>query len=78
MVLNIGEQVARGTQTHRVLGAMWVWSDDDVRHMVDDAGFSDVTVRYAPSSGNLAWLKLLDKLSGPVGKDLRLVRAIKK
>jgi SAM-dependent methyltransferase len=76
-VLNIGEQVARGTHTHRMLGEMWVWAEEDVRHMVEDAGFTDVTIRYAPSSGNASWLKLLNKLAGPVGRDLRLVGASK-
>jgi SAM-dependent methyltransferase len=77
VVLNIGEQVARGTQTHRMLGQMWVWAEDDVRQMVGDAGFTDVTIRYAPSSGDAGWLRLLNRLSGPVGKDLRLVHALK-
>ena len=77
VVVNIGEQVARGTQTHRMLGQIWVWAEDDVRRMVEDAGFVGVTIWYAPSSGNAPWLKLLNTLSGPVGKDLRLVRALK-
>jgi SAM-dependent methyltransferase len=77
VVVNIGEEVTRGTQTHRMLGQIWVWAEDDVRHMVEDAGFTDVTIQYAPSSGNASLLKLLNKLSGPVGKDLRLVRALK-
>ena len=77
VVLNIGEAVPRETQTHRVLGEMWVWAEDDVRHMVEDAGFTDVTIQYARSSGNAPGLKLLNKLSGPIGKDLRLVQAIK-
>ncbi len=45
--------------------------------MAEDAGFTGVTIQYAPSSGNAPWLKLLNKLSGPAGKDLRLVRARK-
>lgn len=77
VVLNIGEEVTPGTQTHRLLGEMWVWAEDDVRHMVEAAGFTDVTIQYAPSSGDAPWLKLLTKLSGPAGKDLRLVRALK-
>jgi SAM-dependent methyltransferase len=76
-VLNIGEQVTPGTQTHRMLGQIWVWAEEDVQRMVGDAGFTDVTIRYAPSSGNAGWLKLLNRLSGPVGKDLRLVHAHK-
>jgi ubiquinone/menaquinone biosynthesis C-methylase UbiE len=37
-VLNIGERVPPGTRTHQVLGAIWVWSEDDVRFMVELAG----------------------------------------
>ncbi len=77
LVVNIGEEVTRGTQTHRMWGQIWVWAEDDVRHMAQDAGFTGVTIQYVPSSGNAPWLKLLNKLSGPVGKDLRLVRAVK-
>ncbi len=54
--VNIGEQVTRGTQTHRIFGGMWVWAEGDVRHMVEDAGFTHVTIQYAPSSGNAPWL----------------------
>lgn len=78
IVVNIGEEVTPGTQTHRMLGQIWVWAEDDVQHMVEDAGFTDVAIQYAPSSGNAPLLKLLNKLSGPIGKDLRLVRALKK
>ena len=77
LVMNMGEQVDPGMQTHRMLEQIWVWAEDDVRHMVNDAGFTDVTIQYAPSSGNAPWLKLLNKLAGPVGKDLRLVHALK-
>ena len=51
-VLNIGERVAPGTQTHRMWDVLWVWSEDDVQHMVEEAGFTDVTVRYARAWGN--------------------------
>jgi SAM-dependent methyltransferase len=77
VVLNIGEQVAPGTQTHRAWGEIWVWAEDDVRRMVNDAGFTDVTIRYAPAWGNGPVSKLLARLAGPLGGDLRLVRAIK-
>ena len=45
--------------------------------MVNDAGFTDVTIRYAPAWGNDPVSKLLARLAGPLGGDLRLVRAIK-
>jgi SAM-dependent methyltransferase len=77
VVLNIGEQVAPGTQTHRAWGEIWVWAEDDVRRMVNDAGFTDVTIQYAPAWGNDPVSKLLARLVGPLGGDLRLVRAIK-
>ena len=48
-VLNIGERVEPGTQTHRVLNdSAWVWAEDDVRSMVEEAGFADVTIQYVP------------------------------
>jgi SAM-dependent methyltransferase len=77
VVLNIGEQVAPGTQTHRAWGEIWVWAEDDVRRMVNDAGFTDVTIKYVPAWGNDPVSKLLARLDGPLGGDLRLVRAIK-
>ncbi len=54
-----------------------VWAEDDVRRMVNDAGFTDVTIRYAPAWGNDPVSKLLARLVGPLGGDLRLVRAVK-
>lgn len=74
-VLNIGERVAAGTQTHQILSAIWVWSEDDVRRMVEQAGFSDVEIRYASSSGNNPALKILNRLLGTA--ELRLVRGVK-
>jgi len=35
-----------------VLGAIWVWSEEDVRHMVKQAGLSDVPMSYASSGGD--------------------------
>ncbi len=54
-VLNIGEQVPPGTQTRQVLGGVWIWSEDDVRRMVEQAGFTDVSLWYADASGD-GWL----------------------
>ncbi len=64
-------------QTYRAWGEMWVWAEDDVRRMVNDAGFTGVTIRYAPAWGNDPVSKLLASLAGPLGGDLRLVRAIR-
>jgi len=78
-VLNIGESVAPGTQTHRILGdSSWVWAEDDVRRMVEDAGFTDVTIRYVSSAGDSRVLKALNKLSGALGQDLRLICGTKR
>ncbi len=48
-VLNIGVRVSAGTQTHRILNdSAWVWAGADVRSMVEQAGFADVTTQYVP------------------------------
>ena len=74
-VLNIGEQVPPGTQTRQVLGGVWMWAEDDVRRMVEQAGFTDVSLWYADASGN-GWLaKAGSKL--PWSQALRLVRGTK-
>lgn len=77
VVLNIGEQVPAGTQTHRAWGEIWVWAEDDVRHLAEQAGFTDIAIDYAQAWGNDPLSKLLSKLVGPLGGDLRLVRASK-
>jgi SAM-dependent methyltransferase len=79
-VMTIGEQVPPDTQTDRRWGALWVWAEDDVRHMVEQAGFTDVTIRYAPSWGNDPVSKSLIKIWDRFGvdmRDLRLVSATK-
>lgn len=76
-VLNIGERVAEGMQTHRVWGAIPVWAEDDVRAMVEDAGFTEVTIRYVPWGGDSPVERLFAKVAGPLGGDLRLARGIK-
>lgn len=76
-VLNIGQRVPEGTQTHRAWAGILVWSEDDVRAMVEDAGFTDVTIQYAPWGGNSPVERLFAKVAGPIGGDLRLVRGIK-
>ena len=76
-VLNIGERVPRGTQTHRVWGAIPVWAEDDVRAMLEDAGFTEVTIQYVPWGGNSPVERLFAKVAGPIGGDLRLAVGIK-
>jgi SAM-dependent methyltransferase len=77
-VLIIGERVDPGTQTHRILnGTVWVWSEDDVRDMVEQAGFTDVTIQYVPWGEDTAANRLFAKLVGPLGRELRLARGVK-
>lgn len=76
-VLNIGERVAEGTQTHQAWGAIPVWAEADVRAMVEHAGFTEVTIQYVPWGGNSPVERLFAKVVGPIGGDLRLARGIK-
>jgi ubiquinone/menaquinone biosynthesis C-methylase UbiE len=76
-VLNIGERVPPGTQTHQVLGAMWVWSEDDVRHMVEQAGLSEVQMSYASSSGDSRLTAMANRIASTFGAELRLVHGLK-
>lgn len=79
-VLTIGERVPPDTKTDRRWGALWVWAEDDVRRMVEQAGFTDVAIRYAPSWGNDPVSKSLIKIGDIFGldmRDLRLVSAMK-
>lgn len=81
VALNIGERVPPGTETHRVWDALWVWSEDDVRRMVRDAGFADVTITYARAWGNDPVSRFLVWFWRKLGNDmseLRLVSAVKK
>lgn len=79
-VLNIGERVRPGTQTHRTMNdALWVWAEDDVRRMVEQAGLSDVTISYASSAVNRLD-EMANRLMGsvlPFAEDLRLVHGTK-
>jgi hypothetical protein len=81
-VLNIGVRVHAGTQTHRILNdSAWVWAEDDVRSMVEQAGFADVTTQYVPwcedTAVNRMFARAVGKVVGPITGDLRLARGIK-
>jgi SAM-dependent methyltransferase len=76
-VLNIGERVKPGTQTHEGWGGIPVWSEEDARGMVERAGFTDVTVQYVDWAGDNPVGRLFAKVAGPLGGDLRLVRGRK-
>ena len=75
-VMNIGEWVEPGTQTHRMLDALWVWSEDDVRRMVEQAGFTDVAMSYASTAVNRLD-ELISKRMGGIAADMRTVHATK-
>lgn len=76
VVLTMGQRVPPDTETHKSLG-FWVWSEDDVRSMVERAGFTNVTIRYVPSYGSGRVAGTLSKYFGYAGSDLRLVAATK-
>jgi SAM-dependent methyltransferase len=75
-VMTIGERVPAGTQTERRWGAIWVWSEDDVVRMLERAGFTDVTLRYAPSWGNDPVSKALVRVWDRFGVDMRDLRLV--
>ena len=75
-VMNIGEWVEAGTQTHRMLDALWVWSEDDVRRMVEQAGFTDVAMSYASTAANRLD-EMISKRVGGIAADMRTVHATK-
>ena len=72
----MGWRVPEGTGTHQAFGGMWVWNEADVRRLVEDAGFVDVSVTYDDVRGE--W-------TGPVGllhrlttlEGMRIVRGTK-
>lgn len=77
VVLNIGQRVPPGTRTHRVLGGrVWVWAEDDVRRLVEEAGFTDVAVRYASAWRGGRAAELLSRLVGG-HQELRIVHGVK-
>jgi SAM-dependent methyltransferase len=75
-VMNIGEWVEPGTQTHRMLDALWVWSEDDVRRMVEQAGFTEVAISYASTAVNRLD-EMISRRMGGIAADMRIVHAIR-
>ena len=75
VVLNIGERVPVGTQTHRMWGEYWVWAEDDVRRMIQNVGLVDVTIDYASSAAEGRARGLVDRWTGALGQ--RIVHGIK-
>lgn len=74
-VLNIGVRVPAGTRTQWQWGMSWVWAEDDVRRMVEQAGFTSVSVRYARVSGDDLTSRLIHRLFGAGSRTLRIVSA---
>lgn len=74
-VLNIGERVPAGTQTQWQWGMSWVWAEDDVQRLVEQAGFTDVSMRYAPVSGDDLLSRLIHRLFGAGSRAVRIVSA---
>ncbi|MHB8891802.1 MAG: class I SAM-dependent methyltransferase [Candidatus Limnocylindrales bacterium] len=74
-IVSLGAKVADGTETHRVLGAAWVWNEDDARRLVEAAGFVDVSVSYAPAGGDSRLLNFFNRLVGE--EEMRIVRGVK-
>jgi SAM-dependent methyltransferase len=74
-VVTMGARVAEGTETHQVLGAVWVWNEPDVRRLVEAAGFADVSIAYAPTSGDSRLAAVVNRLV--TMEDMRLVRGVK-
>jgi SAM-dependent methyltransferase len=75
-VMNIGERVPEGTETHRALGAIWVWSEADARGLAEGADFTDVSISYRPSGGDSPLAAVSSRLAGQ--GELRLVRGVKR
>jgi len=74
IVVSLGAKVAEGTQTRRVMDAYWVWSEDDARRLVEEAGFGDVSVSYQSIDfGRL--VNLANRLLGE--EEMRIVRGVK-
>lgn len=76
VVLNIGQRVPPDTQTHRAWDVMWVWSEDDVRRMVEQAGFADVTIAYARSWGDDPVSRLLVWVWQKLGTEMNELRLV--
>ena len=80
-VLNIGDRVEPGTQTHRILnGTGWVWAEDDVRRMVElRLRRRDPPVRPLgeDTTVNRLFAKAVGKVVGPITGELGLACGIK-
>jgi SAM-dependent methyltransferase len=79
-VLNTGERVPAGTPTQQRWGLAWLWADDHVQRMVEQAGFTGVTMADAATWGDdplSRFFKRLMNLLGAEPRALRIVSATK-
>ena len=75
IVVSLGARVADGTQTHRVMDAVWVWNEGDARRLVEEAGFVEASVSYAPIGFDSRLGNLANRLMGQ--DEMRIVRGVK-
>ena len=52
-------------------------AEDDVRRMVEQAGFIDLSIEYASCAGESRMLRTVDRVTWALGQDLRIVHATK-
>ena len=74
-VVCLGGNVAEGTETHQVLGAVWVWNEADARRVTEEAGFIDVAVSYEPARGESSLSRVVDRFVKM--EEIRFVRGLK-
>lgn len=75
-VMSIGERVPEGTQTEWRWGVEWVWAEDDVHRMVEQAGFTGVTMGYVAAWGDDPLSKFFVKLGQLMGSDTQEMRIV--
>ena len=74
-VVSLGAKVDDGTQTHQVLEAVWVWSEDDARRLVEEAGFAEASVSYVSIGFDSRLGKVANRLMWQ--DEMRIVRGVK-
>lgn len=48
-----------------------MWSEDDVLHMVEQAGLSDVQMSYASPSGDSRLIAMANRIASTFGAEMR-------
>ena len=75
IVVSLGARVADGTETHRVMDAVWVWNEGDARRLVEQAGFAEASVSYVSIGFDSRLGNLANRLMGQ--DEMRVVRGVK-